>query len=662
MIFSEATDTASSAPGTSAIPRVELMWPGKDEQIAFSGSTWTFSPMDGAETRRSLRYKETIGGEGGVLHGWVVAGDYISALDTLIPLAGGSVQMAYFDSPRLSVLETEAAPGYAVSTWLSIVQQAAIKSSKSLKRTGFFLLHADEETAHYGRQVLDEVFGRLRHVTTFAWQKKYAPQNDKNKNNPTDAFDYIIVYSKCPLEDLPKIGLLQTPDSIIDDGDWRGCYTAGHKGAKSGSEVTKFHVNAPPYRWKMLDASLPEGRHWFDGLTGVLWFESIESAGDYWVKVQCTDATGNVDEKTVHFSTRESASLKDHFNLPDRIWWLLKNDNDISPSGRLAIAEEDGLEGIVGDEYSMVFKATGGTPFTMKSSAPGRGRYWEFSLRTLVESIAETTASFGVKGVALPSKKTFHDRNDTQVRTAVMNWLPWYDYGKSEDASRHVNALVRAGITSGTPNLTAKPQQLLAHLVSLFAPNECDIVLALGDMNAVTASVAMKMNRRFIHITGGSERDREAWENTASKRLVAVMAGLDSGETEKDDPMPGPYAVKAGIIDVLCVSRREMRIDKTSGAVHITEAEGEDMAGFYAGLAGAYRREAGSDAYHGLQGQCVVVLDEEEILDAGMLSYLASQHAGQQITVIAERLELPIGVPLPQNVTVVHAPFDLEAR
>lgn len=644
----------------SSISRIELMWPGKVDSLTYTGSSWKFSPIPSYSSRRSLMYEQTLDA-GQSLGGLVVKGDYLSALDALIPFTTSMAQMVYFDSPRLSVLETESAPGYAVSTWLSIVQQAAIKSYKSLKNVGFFVLHTDEEMAHYGRQVLDEVFGRKRHVTTFAWQKKYAPQNDKTKNNPTDAFDYIIVYSKCALENLPKVGLLQTPKDIIDDGDWRGCYTAGHKGAKSGSEATKFHVCAPPYRWEIIDSHLPQGRHWFDGITGVLWFETVDEAGDFWIKVKCSDSAENAVEDTIHFSSKEPSSFSDHFKLPERIWWLLKNDNDIVNKGKLSIVNSAVPNAVVGDQYSIVLQAAGGTPFTMRSSAPGNNRYWEFALSTLVEAIATTNASFGAKGAALPSRKTYHDRENAQVRMAVMNWLTWQDYGKSEDASRHVKALVDAGITTGALNLTAKPQKLLAHLFTLLAPNERDLIITLGDMNGAAASVALKMNRRFIHITGNSAQDKEAWENTAKARIGAVLAGTDSGDVEKDDPLDFEYSVEGKRVDVLNVSRKELRYEKATGAVFITDTIDEDISTFYAGLLGAHMR-ASKEEFFGINGKHVIVLDEEEILDTGMISYLSSKYASEKITIVAERTELTEESPIPQNVSVVHAPFDFLGR
>ncbi len=655
--FHDATGNVSPA---AVIPRIELLWPGKNDDLAFSGASWRFSKKTNDSVQRALMYEETLK-DGDKKLGFVVKGDYLSALRALMPFIPGQVQMLYFDSPRMSVLETEAAPGYAVSTWLSIVQNAAILSYKSLKNVGCFILHTDEEMSHYGRQVLDEVFGKNHHVTTFAWQKKYAPQNDKNKNNPTDAFDYIIVYSKCSLDDLPKVGILQKPNDIIDDGDWRGCYVAGHKGAKSGSEATKFHVNAPPYRWEMVDSNLPEGRYWFDGITGVLWFESVNSPGHFWMKVRCSDSESHSVEETVSFVVREPNGYNDHFILPKRIWWLLKNDNDISSGGSLAIQSNDIPEGIVGDQYSIVLRASGGKPYTMKNSAPGANRYWEFALNTLVEAIATTNASFGPKGAALPSRKTFLDRDNTQVRMAVMNWLPYQDYGKSEDASRHVKALVTNGITSGTLNLTAKPQKLIHHLITLFAPNRGDLVVSLGDMNGVVASVAMKMSRVFVHITGKSTQDIEAWENTAKKRLIAVAEGRDCGTVEEDDPMPCDYSVEQGCIDVLTVSRKTIRCDAINGAITMTQNVGEETTDFYAGLVGSYHEAAGNE-YHGFFGKKVIVLSSEEILDVGLLSYLSTKYASEKLTVIAERLEVADNIPLPQNLSVLHAPFDLIGR
>ena len=634
--------------------QIELKWPGKGCQIHHNGKTWEFT--DNLEKDiHSLVYDSTIG-NGGECKGYAIKGDYITALEGLAPYAPSSLQMVYFDSPRLSVLQEETTTGFADSTWLSIVHKSALLATKILRKAGFFVLHTDEEMSHYGRMVLDEVFGRDHHITTFAWQKKYAPQNDKTKNNPTDVYDYIIVYSKAQLDEIAKIGLLVDNTKIIDDGDWRGCYTAGHKGAKSGSEATKFKVNASPYHWEIVESNLPDGKYWFDNILGVLWFKSIDSTGDYWVKVRATDSVGNQAEDTIHFVARNPHSYTEDFELPKRIWWLIKNDNDIVSKGNLQVVVEDEPEAIKGCQYSLIFKAKGGTPITMENDSPGNGRFWEFAQRTLVEAIATTTASFGKKGVALPSIKTYYDRDNSKKLMPVMNWLPWQEFGKSEDATRHIKELAQSGITKAMGAYTAKPQKLLYHLISLLAPNEQDAVLSIGDGNGAFASVAIKSQHKFIHLTGGAKSELEAWDNVGSCRLVATLDNKDVGKIEEDDSIGIKYFVSKGHIDVLSVSKTAIkRISKTGNIIPIFSND-ECIEDFYAGLAGGYRKDNTSNIYYGLNGEIVIVLDSDDTLDSSFISKIGSTYPNK-VRIIAERCEELKSIP--KNVTVLHAPYEL---
>jgi hypothetical protein len=199
-------------------------------------------------------------------------------------------------------------------------------------------------------------------------------------------------------------------------------------------------------------------------------------------------------------------------------------------------------------------------------------------------------------------------------------------------------------------------------LITLLAPKENDLVISLGDMNGVLACVAIKMHRKFIHITGSSAQDIEAWDNTAKLRIKAVLSGLDTGEIEKDDPMRESYDIPKGKVDILCVSRKELKNDKTTGAVFLTETVGENISDFYAGLLGAYKDSNLSNEYLGLFGKHVIVLDEEEILDTGLLSYLSTKYSNESITVVAERMEISPDTPTPKNVSVIHAPFDFLGR
>lgn len=649
------------SPPMQNIDRIGLVWPGKDKAIRYVEKKWRFIDQQEFRHRHSLIWQETIGSGPGPIN-FAVKGDYTPTIEALASYLRGEARMVYFDSPHRDVFGGATEAGYVDSTWLSLVRDTARAACRCLAHDGFFILHTEEDSAHYGRMVLDEVFGHESHVTTLAWQKKYGPQSDRL--GPTDAFDYLIVYSKCHRDNIKRIGLLESPDNIIDDGDWRGCYTAGHKGARSGSEKTKFTVNMPPYRWEILDQKLPKGRHWFDAITGVLWFESTEEAGEFFVKVKVTDAKGKTSEATVPFAIEEKKRAGDKYELPDRIWWLLKKDNDIKASGALKIDTKNAPRGLKGEPYSLILKAEGGAVFAGKQDAPGSGRYWEFSASTLIGAIAEARASFGVKGTALPSAKTYYDRNDAKRVKSVLNWMPWQEFGKSEDATRHLKVLASKGYGSASVESISKPEPALYHLLRLFAPEDNDIVVSLGDSNASMASVAVKSGKRAIHLIGPTEKDWEIWNKTAKPRLEAVLAKKDVGGINDPEVLEGFVQAEPGLIHLHKLSDTYIQYNGAGSVVRLESASGEAASDFYAGCVGCTKLVgAKSPWYSGLMGHWAYVLEHSEILDHVLLNRIVRERPGaKRIYVIAERSDISDEDPLPPNVQLIHAPFDLAGK
>ncbi len=635
---------------------IELNWPGKHCMLGFNEGKWRLTPYETYDKKRALLFDSRMG-EGDDVLGYCVEADIISSLKSVYPYVASSLQFIYFDAPRLTTFQAEAESGYATSTWLSLIQQSAQLALPCLKRTGFFAIHTDEQMCHYARIILEEVYGKNHYVGTFVWQKQYAPQNDHNV--PTDVLDYIVVFSKCDIDDLEKIGVLVTPKDLKDDGDFRGCYIDGHKGARSGSEATKFKINTSPYHWEIVDSNLPQGRYHFDGILGSLWFESVNETGDFHITVKATDKSGHCAQKTIRFKVRDAENIDDVYTLPDRIWWLLKKDNDISKGGELCVEdlEEKELTGISGQEFSLVFKAKGGEPFTMRSDSPGSGRYWEFGLKTLIEGIARAKASFGSNGSALPSIKKFFDRNDAKKRQAVMNFLPWYDYGHTQDATQHCKSLKQCGLVGGKINMTAKPQKLLAHLISLLAPKTSDMVMALGDSNAVFGCVAMKLQRKFIHVTGSSDEEIRTWDETAKKRLSATLDGKDEVSIEGNDAIGSATVPQNGCLDILKISKSRLQCNTKSGDIEPLFDEEENVDAFYAGLAGAYKTEETDFAYYGIDGRCVIVVPEDEELDAMLLDKYRRKYPSHKLVVIYEAMEGMMN--LPKNVVLRRAPFEL---
>lgn len=635
--------------------KIELNWPGKYCSLEYVDQKWKMIPYNKNVTKKALLFDGSLGTEKELL-GHCIKGDSQSVLDALHNNLPAGLQLIYFDAPRLNVFQNIALPGYGSATWLSLIRQTALKAIPLLSHCGFLAVHTDEQMAHYTRMVLEEVFGPTHYVGTFAWQKQYAPQNDHRV--PTDVFDYITVFCKESVDDIEKIGILVTPKELKDDGDFRGCYIDGHKGARSGSEATKFKVNTSPYHWEILESNLPKGNYYFDKILGSLWFESLESTGEFYVRIKATDKNGNSSEKKITFNVREAVSVDDTYTLPSRIWWLLKNDNDIIKGGPMSICDfdEEELCGIRGQEFSLVFKAEGGEPFTMKSDSPGVGRYWEFGLRTLIEGIARAKASFGSKGSALPSIKKYFDRTDTKKRQAVMNFLPWYNFGDTQDATQHSKALKTAGIIEGNINMMAKPQKLICHLISLLAPKTNDRVLSIGDTNAVFASVAMKMGKKFVHLIGSSSDELSTWNQSASKRLVATFNGLDTSEIEGNDSLPEAKPRK-GHIDILVISESYLQCNTKSGDIEPFFVDSEKIEDFYAGLAGAYSTSNKKKVYSGIDGRTVVVVPFEEPLDSLMLDKLCKEYNADNLIVVYETNEGDLK-PF-KNVKLRRAPFEL---
>lgn len=631
---------------------IGLNWPGKHSRLTFQEGKWHLTPFSNTEEKRALLYDERIS-NGEKCLGYAIKADIMTALKTLHSYVPSSVQFVYFDAPRLSAFQSLTESGYSMSTWLSLISQAGQRAFRCLKLSGFFAVHTDEAMSHYARVVLDEIYGRSHYVGTFAWQKQYSPQNDLNV--PTDVLDYICVYSKMSAVELPKIGISVTPQNLKDDGDFRGVYTEGHKGARSGNEATKFHINTSPYHWEILDSDLPEGRWHFDKILGSLWFESVNTLGDFHVTVRATDKQKNIAEKRISFSVREPESVNDEYKIYDRIWWLMKNDNDIVSGGDLTVSDLPSKElvAVKGQEYSLVFKAEGGHPFTMRSDAPGVGRYWEFGKKTLIEGIARAKASFGSTGNSLPSIKKFYDRDNAKKLQTVVNLLPWQEFGHTQDATQHCKALKAAGITDGEINMMAKPQKLLAHLISLFAPSQNSLVLSIGDTNGVCASVAMKLRRRFIHITGISDDELATWNFTASRRIEATIDGKDVGEVEANDTLPDAKPEKGHVV-VLSASASYLVKNDKNGDIEPYFSNSEEVEDFYAGLAGAYRSETGE--YKSIDGRTVVVVPGDEVLDPVMLDRIRRSHAdAKRLIIIYESADQELG----RLNGVLRVPFEL---
>ena len=518
--------------------RLALNWPGKGNLPRVRDNRWQLVAPDEMILYRPLLRRDTEGAPSIKFSAAVVIyGDLIDALDALRPAARGTVDFVYHEAHRVDFLEKECAdPAYRHSLWLSIIRECSARARYTLKKNGFYALQVDDSSYHYARLCLDEEFGASNYVCTIVWQKKYGPQNDLNV--PTAAQEYVIIYSTTPAADLPVMGF-KINDDLTDDGDPRGPWTAGHKGAKSGSEDAKFEVNAPPYRWEITSGDVPPGAWRLNRWSGVIWGEIANVEGTFTFSVKVTDAVGTTAEQsiTVHVTAQAPDSVT--AELP----WLFADDHGIKAGGELQVVSPAEWTVRFGAGFSLSLNAVGGVPFKFtknQKGKPGVGRYWEFSRNTLKTAVLVDNVSFGALGTALPSTKKHHPSSGRVGR--IITWWDYKDFGKSEDASRHLNMLRSKGLIRSAP-LVAKPERLMQKLLELLAPRARSRVLCIGDNTASMASVCVKTGRQALVLTSDASSSLEIWNDCGLPRLQAVLAEKDdggiSGEVPKEDKTLG---------------------------------------------------------------------------------------------------------------------------
>jgi DNA-cytosine methyltransferase len=668
---------------------ISLQWPKYDERLIFTDARWIFESASRPSDRQSIVVEEFVGSLDQEPCHLAVQGDYASSLQALAPVVQNRARLVYMDAPRIDadgIFAQSTPAGYTRSAWLSLIRDVATTSIRLMPELGFFAIQTDEATSHYARCVLDEVFGgHAHHISTFACQRKYSPQADRK--TPTDAFDYLTVYATLPSGNITdQIGVVTTETNLRDDGDPRGAFTAGHKGAKSGGSSLRYHINMPPYRWRLIQGTSPECElMWFDSVTGVLYIQNVKKAGRYVIKIECTDANGTATSADIEYEICPKTD-KHEWSPPRDIWWLKKAGGKI-PGGRLRVCDKEPAPGVVGSDYAIVLRAMGGTPFIGEKSAPKEGRYWNFTYQTLVEHIWRARADFGTKGTALPSEKKYKKRGDTTKKTPVINWLPWEIIGKSEDATRHLDRLADLGYGDPQIKSFAKSEHLVRLLIELFAPTTEHLVVSVCDNYATVASAALKMNRPFIHLVGPSENDYNVWRGKGLPRLRAVMDGADKwgicAERAPDAKKTGrsrlleskptiQHAVEAPVderlspipavpiataISIGKLSRSRISVDQ-NGATNLYLARNESYERFVAALRGFLPRRDGS--FHDAFGNACVVLPHDEMLDLLRIAELEPMiPPGRRLYVLYEQADMLDVNLINPRIVPIRVPYDI---
>jgi len=68
------------------------------------------------------------------------------------------------------------------------------------------------------------------------------------------------------------------------------------------------------------------------------------------------------------------------------------------------------------------------------------------------------------------------------------------------------------------------------------------------------------------------------------------------------------------------------------------------------------------EEYEDYAGRKIIVLSPDDILDATKISYYSTKYKNTKVVILSERIEDEARFYLPQNVTVLHAPYELINR
>jgi len=260
---------------TSVAPRLELVWPKKDEFLLSPKDetgkpVWVPRTHPAASEVRMAEFTDTCGHVGGdadpARDNLLFTGD---GLDVLRILAEhphfrreyrGRVKCVYIDPPFNTGEAFEHYDDWMEhSTWLSFMRDRLLLIKELLAPDGSVWVHLDDTEQHRMRCLLDEVFGADRAVTTLIWQKR---QSRDNRAAFSSSQDYIHVYAPAGAATWKA-----SRNRLVDDGDYanldqdpRGPWRSVPMSAQSGhATASQFYPITSPTG---VVHSPPPGRCW----------------------------------------------------------------------------------------------------------------------------------------------------------------------------------------------------------------------------------------------------------------------------------------------------------------------------------------------------------------------------------------------------------------
>lgn len=154
---------------------------------------------------------------------------------------------------------------------------------------------------------------------------------------------------------------------------------------------------------------------------------------------------------------------------------------------------------------------------------PPAGRCWIYSKEKMESQISLNNIWFGKNGDGVPRVKKFLAVGDAGLTPSTL-WLA-NEVGTTDHAKKHLKKIFDCKSPFDTP----KPESLIKRILHI-STNPGDLVLDAYLGSGTTASVAHKMNRKYIGIENGDHA-----MSYCSQRLKAVIEGEALGITKEVD-------------------------------------------------------------------------------------------------------------------------------
>ena len=397
-IPSEASQRPTDRPR-----RIELSWPGRDDEVHYSDDGWRTvrarEPMSPLEIRPLVQSGERRD----PLHEpWVIEGDPLDAIEALHRIVGHRSDLIYVDAPRIQTNAAKfdaADPQTALNTWLSLMYRLLRSALNLAAESGVLTVLAGFEETPYIQILLNEIAGPNNQIGTVVWQKRYSAQNLPNMRDITPGHDNIVVFARRKGAISPVALSVEPSGYRNPDNDPRGPWKAEQKGANKPDY--NYEINIPPYRWRIVDGTLPPGIWRINPKSGVLWgrAEDIASEGIWSFVVEVEDSEGQTVRQQCTLSISDSELTPSLAEIP---WLTARSPNAQQSPEPLRIVTSALPSGRLNHEYSACLAAAGGRPWTGttrpgKNTASGRDDTGSFrSLHWLKQQPAmQSTSSPG---------------------------------------------------------------------------------------------------------------------------------------------------------------------------------------------------------------------------------------------------------------------------